>query len=132
MTDATTVYKVVRKTNTGGHESAMAYGVLRRAYSTNEWTRGHRGTPVMAFRTFKEARRFKAGRYRLEVWKAKAVRPRTLSLVSSLAVFSILPFWKRIAGKQWWRLDWVDDSRNAPGGTLACEAIKLEAPASTP
>ena len=107
-------WKVVRKAPGGTFSSAVAIRAWSRRYGIGERTSGHRGTPVLGFRTRQNARDFRRI-YRLGdyVFRARLENARSQKTVSTTEEFS--QFW---AGTE--RFDTI-----APDGTLACDAITL-------
>lgn len=127
---AKTYYKVVRNSPyaSGGKVSCIVVGTrLCCDYSTEKWTKGINGTPVLAFSTLGSARTFVSDCTGQEIWEAKVRRPRKISKLGYWpGGLSALLFWPSIQGKRWHSLDnsYLGPA-DAPPDTVACDAIKL-------
>jgi hypothetical protein len=126
----TTYYKVVRQDGKRLVSVVMGDGgwcrKLQRTYSTDGWTHGVNGTPVLAFANRGEAKDF-AECYSGQAWLAQVKRPRRLTVLVDVndGVRYLLAFWKQIAGKRWFALETRANHVEAPEYTVACEAIRL-------
>lgn len=115
-----TVFKVVYRED-GRLYSVFAGRPLEREYKEGEWTKGYKGTPVLAFSDRATAERWGRGTNR-EVWLAEAQEPAALDVVCSLMnPLNILAFWKLYTGAPLATAPLT----SAPDNTVACQAIRL-------
>lgn len=116
-------WKVVYKNSGGSLQSAVVVGDWCLGYEIGKRTTGRGDTPVLAFRSRESARLFKhsncwSGGH---VFKAKLDNPRPQKLVAE-------PTYPHTF-KAFWEQGLAASNRQAPTGTLACNAITLLEPA---
>ena len=109
-------WKVVRENADGAFVSALNHGTVWSCqYAVGQRTVGRAGTPVLAFRTRKAARKF-ALSSAFPVFRARLENSRRQKCVAVPWCSSLFEaFWA--GGPQ--------ERRPAPDGTLACDAITL-------
>jgi hypothetical protein len=120
-------YKVVQQIGEHTRSAIVGGKSLSRHYTTNAWTRGVNGTPVMAFCNLQSALHFRQSDSSLCVWNVKVKHPRLINMLGDWQLGRpALRFWTAVRGKQWYRLHrTVLTVLGTPPNTVACEAIKL-------
>ena len=114
-------WKVVKKTGTG-FKSAVVEGPWMCTYVINEPTEGHKGTPILAFSTRRQARALRGDAdHGLRVFKAEMKNPRPQRQIA-------YP-WSWDEFEKFWQDGRCRTTLSAPNGTLACDAITLLEPA---
>ena len=115
-------WKVVQEYSDGTLGSAVLCGDWAVTYEIGARTTGRKGTPVLAFRTRRQARRFKkfAALYYPCLFKARLENPRTQDFIAPVTLTEeFAAFW---GGDH-------SSAIGAPTGTLACDSITLLEPA---
>ena len=113
-----TGWKVVKRADNGDFKSSRIMKGWRWcvSYGVGKRSTGRHGTPVLAFRTRANARRFKD--FGDLVFKATLENPEPIdSLEYYIFTQNFAVFWKQVKARQ--------GPADAPDGTLACDAITL-------